>query len=111
MSAAIFCPPLGTVSVEWDRQAFGASQRSRDQLQVYWPNLWVGVYEAVQNVVREYEHEEQFKRASKRLVVGVPNFEENGEAEWHISIHTDPFAGVVDVAMRGHLVTDVGVSF
>jgi len=62
-------------------------------------------------VVGEYEYEEQFKQASKRLVVGVPNFEGNDEPEWHISIHTDPFAGVVEVAMRGRLVTDAGVSF
>jgi hypothetical protein len=111
MDAAISCPPWGALPVEWDCEAFGASRRSRDQLQVYWPNLWGSVYEALQDALREYEHEEQFEQASKRLVIGVPNFEENGEPEWHISIYTDPFAGVVEVAMRGRLVTDVGVSF
>lgn len=114
MSSIISCPPLGSLPIEWEGlelDSGGALQASVKRIEEIWPNVWPSIYKALWSEVQEYEHEEYFNPASKRLVVRVPDFEESEDAEWHISVHLDFFAGVYEVEMQGHAVIGAGVSF
>ena len=114
MKPLLPCPPFGDLSVEWDGEALddaaslGLNAKLVGNL---WPQAWPSIHAAVVEVVREYEQEEYFHPASKSLSICVADLNSNADAEWTVTVRTEPFAGTYQVEMHGSEASDAGATF